>query len=97
MQGMKNKAKKSIKKNTTIDDLALMVAKGFSSVENRIEKVENRIGKVEEGLKELRENVKATRRDVLDIGDRFVPRYEFDNLLIRFGRLEQRVLGKRSK
>ena len=93
--------KKSVKKSVTIEDLAIMVANGFTrvedrlgKVEDRLGKVEDRLGKVEEDLKEVREDVKATRRDVLDIGDRFVPRPEFDRLFIRVGKLEQRPSAK---
>jgi len=81
-----------------IENLAIMVGKGFNemgnrigNVENRIGNVETRLGTVEKRLDTLDENIKATRRDVLDIGDRFVPRYEFDNLLIRFNRLEAKI------
>ena len=71
-----------------IDDLALMTARGFTSVDERFEKVETR-------LDSLNENIKSTRRDVLAIGDRYVPRYEFDSLLIRFNSLEEKLRPKR--
>lgn len=63
------------KKNVSNDDLAIMVAKGFGELHGEIGEVKSRFGNVEE-------NIKATRRDVLEIGDRFVPRYELDNLLV---------------
>lgn len=95
------KAKKKIKKSVTIDDLAVMVAKGFDRVEGRIGNVEDRLGNVEERLGNVEgrlgnveDGLKATRRDILNIGDRFVPRFEFDNLLIRVGKLEQKGQGK---
>lgn len=85
----------------TIDGLAVMVAKGFDRVEDRIGNVEKRLGGVEErlgGVEErlgnVEESLKVTRRDILNIGDRFVPRFEFDNLLIRVGKLEQKGQGK---
>ena len=94
--------KKGIKKSVSTADLAVMVANGFNSIGEQIDGVERElkkeIGEVRTELKkeigEVRENVKLTRRDVLDIGDRFVPRYEFDNLLVRFNKLEQRVKEK---
>ena len=96
--------KKGVKKSVTIDDLAVMVANGFTrvedrlgNVEDRLGRVEDRLGKVEGEIKEVRENVKATRYAVLDIGDRFVPRREFDHLLIRVGKLEQKSLGRKSR
>lgn len=89
------------KKETSINDLAVMVAKGFDGVhkemgevKNRLKNVEGRLGGVESRLGNVEENIKATRQDVLNVGDRFVPRYEFDDLRIRFNRLEQKVKGK---
>lgn len=86
----------------TIDNLAIMVAKGFDSVEKKFDEVNNRIGKVEKeigevknDIAEVKENLVATRRDVLEIGDRFVPRYEFHDLLICFDKLEQKVNTKK--
>lgn len=94
----------TIKKNISNDDLAMMVARGFAElhgdtgeIRKDMEEVKKDIKEVKDRLGNVEENIKATRRDVLDIGDRFVPRYEFDNLLVRFGRLEQRVLGKRAR
>ena len=89
------------KKTTTIDSLAVMVAKGFSSVDKRFDKVEDRLtgveGRltgVEDRLTTVEEVLKATRQEVLNIGDRFVPRYEFDTLLSRVIRIEQKLEGK---
>ncbi|KKU81817.1 MAG: hypothetical protein UY07_C0008G0006 [Parcubacteria group bacterium GW2011_GWA1_47_8] len=42
----------------------------------------------------VKENLATTRRDVLEIGDRFVPRYEIHDLLVRFDKLERQVKGK---
>lgn len=92
LNSMKKKSK-----DITIEDLAIMVANGFGTTHKEIAEVKHRLCNVEDRLGNVEENLKATRRDVLDIGDRFVPRYEFDNLLIRFGRIEQKVLGKRTK
>jgi len=93
--------KKEVTKKVTIDDLAVMVANGFDRVESSLEKVEDRLGNVESRLGEVekdiievKENLAGTRRDVLEIGDRFVQRYEFHDLLVRFDRLEQKVAGK---
>ncbi|MBI5799040.1 MAG: hypothetical protein HZB10_03870 [Candidatus Yonathbacteria bacterium] len=97
--------KKEVTKKVTIDDLAVMiaegreetnelarmVAKGFDGMR---EEMNGRFDKVEKEVAEVKENLAGTRRDVLEIGDRFVPRYEFHNLLVRFDRLEQKVAGK---
>ena len=86
------------KKTTTIDSLAVMVAKGFSSVDKRFDDIDkkftDRFINVENRLDNVEEVLKATRQDVLKIGDRFVPRYEFDKLLSRVSRIEQRLEGK---
>lgn len=82
------------KKEATINDLAVMVAKGFDGVHKEIGEVKNRLRNVESRLGNVEENLKATRQDVLNVGDRFVPRYEFDDFRIRFNRLEQKVKGK---
>lgn len=90
----------------TIDNLAIMVAKGFDSVENKFaevnkkfdevnKKIDKEIGEVKKDIAEVKDNLVATRRDVLEIGDRFVPRYEFHDLLIRFDKLEQKVNTKK--
>ena len=95
-------------KKITIDDLAMMVAKGFESVEKDISEVKKDISEVKKDISEVKkdisevkkdisevkENLSATRDDVLNMGDRFVPRYEFHDLLIRFDRLEQKVKGR---
>ena len=90
-----------MKKDITNNDLAVMVANGFSSVDKRFDSVDKRFDavdkrfdKVENRLTNVEEAIKSTRQDVLKIGDRFVPRYEFDTLLSRVGRIEQRLEGK---
>ena len=76
--------KKTIKKNVTLDDLAIMVGNGFNAVDKRLASVESDISF-------LKGAVKKVNQDVLNIGDRFVPRYEFDGLLIRVGKLEEKA------
>src|SRR3989344_9603239 len=98
--------KKAVHKNVTIDDLAAMVAKGFSSVEERFvgleksidkrfNKVEKEIGEVKEKLEKVEENLNTTRMDVLGIGDKFVSKHEFSQHLVRFSLLEQKVKTRR--
>ncbi|MES2088251.1 MAG: hypothetical protein V4467_04660 [Patescibacteria group bacterium] len=93
--------KKELNKKISLEDLAGMVARGFSDVDRRFEKQENNIEafKVEtrENFKQVEENFKKVRNDILDIGDKFVRRNEFDTLLVRVGRLEQKVSGKSGK
>lgn len=83
--------KKATNKKVTMDDLAGMVAKGFERVDERFDKVEDRLGKVEDKLGKVEENLATTRMDVLGIGDRFVSKHEFNQHLIRFSLLEEKV------
>lgn len=90
--------------SATVDNLAIMVAKGFdrmderfARVDERTEDIEKKVGQIDGKVDELDGNIKATRRDVLDIGDRFVSRYEFDNTLVRISRLEEKMREKTGK
>jgi len=92
---------KSKNKKITIDDLAIMVAKGFGGIDKKfggIDKKFESVSKDIDGLRnditEVKESVKFARRDILNIGDRFVPRFEFDNLLTRVGKIEQKIKSK---
>jgi hypothetical protein len=77
--------KKLVKnKKVTIDDLAIMVAKGFVNVEERF-------NKVEKDIKEVKENLRITRNDVLNIGDKFVSYHTFDQLVSRVNTLEKKA------
>lgn len=82
---MKKAVKKS--KKMTIDDLAIMTQNNFERMDKRFEKIDTRLTNLEEGQKKI-------NRDILDIGDKFVPRSEFDNLVIRFNRLDEKVRTK---
>lgn len=93
------------KAKITTDDLAIMVAKGFDGidkrfdgVDSRLDKVENRLDKVEEKVEKLDNNIQATRRDVLNMGDKFVSYYTFDQLANRVNILEnEKKSGARLK
>lgn len=90
--------KKALMKKVSTEDLAMMVSRGFLGMDERFEKMENRFDsfkkETEENFKDVEENFKKIRNDILNIGDRFVPRHEFDTLTVRVGRLEQRVSEK---
>ncbi len=93
---------KKNKKSVSIDDLAIMVAKGFDDVKKELKtefKTELNFFKVEteNNFKNVEDNFKKVRNDILNMGDRFVPRHEFDSFLMRFHRLEQKVDGKSAK
>ena len=51
-------------KNITLDDLAVMVAKGFDGVNGRLDKVEGRLDKVEGGMSELKTEMQGLRASV---------------------------------
>jgi peptidoglycan hydrolase CwlO-like protein len=87
-------------KNTkiTIDDLAIMVAKGFTKIDERFDKVDERFDKIDERLNiaekdinEVKENIRTTRNDVLNIGDKFVSYHTFDRLASRVEVLEKKT------
>jgi archaellum component FlaC len=96
------------KKETTIDDLAIMVANGFRNVDKRMDgfdkrmdgfdkrmdTFDKRMDGFEQELKSLKDLVKFTRQDVLNIGDKFVSRFEFERLLSRVGKIEKRLQEK---
>ena len=99
IKAMNVKKGKGTQKNFSIDDLAAMVAKGFNGVDEkfndvnkRFDGVNKRFDGVDKEISELSQSVKVARRDILYLGDRFVPRYEFDSLLVRFRKLEERVM-----
>lgn len=87
--------KRATFKKMTIDDLAVMVAKGFDGVNTRFSEVDKRLNNVEKGIDEVKENLASTRRDVLAMGDRFTLKYEFHDLANRVGVLEQKQKVKR--
>ena len=96
--------KKSLKntKKITTDDLAVMVARGFSGVDKRFDVVEKDISElkkdiveVKKDMSEVKENVKNTRKDVLNLGDRFPSQFAFDQLSSRVYSLEKKVTSKK--
>ena len=79
-QFMKKSFKKT--KKVTIDNLAIMVAKGFDGAEKDMIEVKKDIGELKEGNKDI-------RRDILNLGDRFVSYHAFDQLASRVNLLEK--------
>jgi site-specific recombinase len=70
---MKKITPKKIKKAMTIDDLAIIVAKGFGDV---MEIIDDRFDKADKRFEEFKEetakNFVTVRRDILSTNDRFV-------------------------
>ena len=98
---MKKETNKKVTINdlaNNIDTLAIMVAKGFDRVDAKIDKeigeVKEKLGKVEKRLENVEESIATTNNNVLSLGDRTVPRFEFDKHLLRFSDLERRVKVK---
>ena len=96
--------KKQSKKETTIDDLALMVGKGFSEVhekfskiDERFDKVDERFDKVDKRFTTIEDSLVKIRGDITSLGDRYVSRFEFDKLLMRFMKFEEKVMDKIGK
>lgn len=91
--------KKTTTKKMTIDDLAVMVAKGFDGVDRKFDevnkKIDKEIGEVKKDIAEVKENLASTRRDVLSMGDRFTMKFEFHELASRVSVLEQKRKVKR--
>ena len=94
--------KKAISKKVTIDDLsntidnlAIMVSKGFDGVHKEMGEIKGRLGNVEDRLGNVEGNLVATRQDILNLGERFVMKYEFQDLASRVMSLEQKQKVKR--
>jgi peptidoglycan hydrolase CwlO-like protein len=101
--------KKATSKKMTIDNLAVMVAKGFDGiykkfdevdkkfdeVDSRFDEVKKEISEVKKDIVEVKENLMSTRRDVLAMGDKFTLKYEFHDLASRVSSLEQKRKVKR--
>lgn len=79
--------KKVKQKEMTLDELAIMVANGFSDMEFRSNA---RFIVLEDKMDRLDQNLKSTRQDVLNMGDRFVTRHVFDELSSRVHLLEKK-------
>lgn len=77
----------------TLDKLAEMVARGFSHMEDKMDKMVTKDDF--DGFKnETAENFKKVRRDILAQGDRFVTKQAFDTHVTRFNALEAKVKSK---
>jgi archaellum component FlaC len=81
-------------KKMTIDGLAVMFAKGFASLDKKIDtdigEVKKDIKDIQKDLSEVKENVKYIKRDILNLGDRFVSYHTFDALANRVKVLEEK-------
>lgn len=71
---------KIVKKKTTIDDLAIMIGKGFSHVDKRFEQVDKRLSSLGEGQEDIKMKL-----------DNVAYRFELVELQKRVEILERRV------
>ncbi|MEK7161113.1 MAG: hypothetical protein AAB729_00265 [Patescibacteria group bacterium] len=79
--------KKQPTKNITLDDLALMVGKGFNGVNERFDKVDHRLGGVEKKLKDLEEGQEHIKLRL----DSVAYRFELVEVQKRLERLETKA------
>lgn len=88
------KAAKTPKKKMTIEDLARITQNGFSGMEKRLnerfDNVESRLTNVEDRLKEVELGQRKNNQDILNLGEKFPTRFEFDNLSTRVWNLEHK-------
>jgi tetrahydromethanopterin S-methyltransferase subunit G len=59
------------KKELTIDDLALMIGKGFNSMDQRFDRVEGRLEKVEKEVKLVKLEVEDVKLRLDNVAHRF--------------------------
>ena len=65
----KNKKTKQVKSQITIDDLALMIGKGFSGVDERFDRMENEIVLIKERLDRIEMKLDSLERRIFAIED----------------------------
>ncbi|NCU33207.1 MAG: hypothetical protein EOM23_09825, partial [Candidatus Moranbacteria bacterium] len=58
-------------KNITIDDLALMVSKGFAGMDKRFDSIEDRLGNLEKGFEEMKAELFFIRAELSKRVDKF--------------------------
>lgn len=91
--------KKTIKKEMSIEDLATMVARGFDRLESKIDATKDDLylfkRETELNFKKVDESFIKIRGSILDMGDKFVSKHEFDKFVSRFNLLEAKVKGKK--
>lgn len=102
-------ARLSDKIDEAVDSLAQSTARGFAAVDIRFDAVEADISELKNDVSELKNDVSMLKKDVSDLkddnkyvrgmlletGDRYVGRSEFEHLGVRVSRLEQKHKAKR--
>lgn len=70
---------KKVAKKTTIDDLAIMVARGFDEAHKNLTDFKS---ETEENFKKVDDNFKIVRNDILGLHDKFVSELRFNQALL---------------
>ncbi len=79
----------------SVDDLAIMVARGFERIEEKFEGVDGKFEGINKRLDKLEEGQVKIRRDILNLGDTFVTSRKHDELASRVYVLERKAGVKR--
>lgn len=74
----------------TIDNLAIMAQNGFSNFEKRFDKVDERLDRVEDRLREVEFGQRKNNQDILNLGEKYITRREFDSWSLRVVDLEKK-------
>lgn len=74
-------------KSVSIDELALMVGRGFSEAKGETSLLRSEVGSLRTDLekfkKETENNFHKVRHDILSMADSFVPRSEFETRMLK--------------
>ena len=85
------------KKETTIDDLAGMVARGFGRVDERFEQVDKRFEQVDKKIESVRADLKGDMVELRSDIDIMLSRHigtfrrDYDDLAARVKKLEEKI------
>jgi len=89
---MKKRAKKH---ETNIDDLAIMVGKGFEEIRGEFEESKSEFAtfktETKANFEKVEENFVKIRGQLNNMGDHFVTNHKFDTLSLRVLRVEEKV------
>ena len=84
-----------MEKVTTIEGLAIMVAKGFDGVDKRFKEVDKRFDNLEErmndGFDHVHARLSSIERDVAEIRKSLISRNEFEDILGRISYIERKL------
>ena len=85
-----NKSIDNLAKTTSksIEDLAVMTARGFEQVDKRFEKIEGKISIMQDDIDQLSSRVSSVGHEVAEIHKHLVYRDEFDDLMGRMKYVE---------